>query len=115
MLKTIQAEFEQFDSAENASRKLRRNVNGIRKIKITSHRMSKKTGHDTYFRLIPTAVTTQNYVTLSVTSSSGALSEPKLIQTTLLTVICTEEVSAQVHSILTSSGGIGISSETFIP
>ncbi len=115
MLKSIKAEFEQFDSAEIASRKIRKNVSGIRKIKITSHRMSKSSTDNSYFRLIPTAVTTQNYITLSVNSTGRNLIEPKTIQTTLLTVICTEEVSARVHSIITSSGGISISSETFIP
>jgi hypothetical protein len=77
MLKSIKAEFEQFDSAEIASRKIRKNVNGIRKIKITSHRMSKSSTDNSYFRLIPTAVTTQNYITLSVNSTGRNLIEPR--------------------------------------
>ncbi len=116
MLRSITAEFEHFDSAEMASRKIRRNVNGIRKIKIASHKMSKRNGHDSYYKLIPTAITTQNYVTLSMSNSlNDRISEPQTTQTTILTVICTEEVSSQVHRILTSSGGIYISSEIFIP
>lgn len=116
MLKTIKAEFEQFDSAEIASRRIRRNVNGIRKIKIASHNRGKKhDGNELYVRYIPTTIANQNYMAPAVISSIGESDESAVVQTTFLTVVCTEEASAKVHNILTSSGGLSITLETFIP
>lgn len=113
MLKSVKAEFDGFDSAESASRKIRKNINGIRKIKITSH--CRNSGNDYYFRLIPTAVVTQNYITDTVISPADTSDEAKTMQKTFLTVICTEEAALPVHNILVSSGGMSVSSETFIP
>ena len=113
MLKSVKAEFDGFDSAESASRKIRKNINGIRKIKITSH--GRNSGNDYYFRLIPTAVVTQNYITDTVISPADTSNESKIMQTAFLTVICTEEAALSVHNILVSSGGMSVSSETFIP
>lgn len=113
MLKSVKAEFDGFDSAEYASRKIRKNINGIRKIKITSH--CKNSGNDYYFRLIPTAVVTRNYMTDTVIYPADTSYEAKNIQKTYLTVICTEETAVPVHNILVSSGGMSVSSETFIP
>lgn len=113
MLKSVKAEFDGFDSAESASRKIRKNINGIRKIKITSH--CRNSGNDYYFRLIPTAVVTQNYIADTVISPADTSDEAKTMQKTFLTVICTEEAALPVHNILVSSGGMSVSSETFIP
>jgi hypothetical protein len=114
MLKNIKAEFSEFDLAETTSRKIRKNLNGIRKIKISSDCKAVDLNENDYsFRLIPTAVTTQNYITIPVISP---LNEKQSIShRTHLSIICTEEVSPRVHQLLTSAGGLNISSETFIP
>ena len=61
------------------------------------------------------AVTTQNYVTGTIMSHAAPVDEAHQIQTTFLSVICTEEVSGQVNSIITSNGGLSITSTTFLP
>lgn len=114
MLKNIKAEFPEYDLAENASRKIRKNLNGIRKIKISSDcKAVNLNENDYFFRLIPTAVTTQNYITIPVISDLNE--NQNISHKSHLNIICTEEVSPSVHRLLTSSGGINISSETFIP
>lgn len=113
MLKSIKAEFSEFDLAESASRKIRKNADGIRKIKISSQCSAENLNSNQYsFHLLATAVTTQNYITMPVISSADNNGIPRKA---VLDIICTEECSSKVHNILTSMGGINISSETFIP
>ncbi|MGN0607052.1 MAG: hypothetical protein ACI4JM_11065 [Oscillospiraceae bacterium] len=116
MLKLIKAEFENFDYAEMASIKLRKNIKGIRKIKIISSAESKSShNNDYHFRLLPTAVTTNNYYTQAVISPNYSTDESNMIKSAVLSIVCTDDAFPAVHNILTSSGGISISSETFIP
>ena len=116
MLKLIKAEFENFDYAEMASLRLRKNVKGLRKIRILSSTEGKIShSNDYHFRLIPTAVITKNYYTLSLISPMHNTTEENQIQTSVLSVVCTDDALPAVHNILASSGGISISSETFIP
>lgn len=114
MLKSIKAEFSEFDLAESASRKIRKNTDGIRKIKISSQCSAENLNSNQYsFHLLATAVTTQNYITMPVISSADNSSN--IPRKAVLDIICTEECSSKVHNILTSMGGINISAETFIP
>lgn len=117
MLKILNAEFENFDLAEKTSLKLRKTVKGIRKIKILSSSQSKKASQDDtfYFCLLPTAVTTNNYYTQTINSHSNNTNEENQKKTAILSVVCPEENVSAVHSILASSGGIAISSQTYIP
>ena len=110
MLSKISAEFENLESAEITARKIRENVEGIKKITLagTYRKLEANTSEEVY-RIIPMAINSSNYVTVNT------LYEPSYGNyhisgntKTRLDVTCDRNSLKKSESIIIGMGGLGI-------
>lgn len=110
MRETIQAEFENLDSAEAAAHAIKKQIHDA---KITavypehpeSIRLTRP--HSRRFTLLPTAVLSQNYITALIETEYGFedLNEIQKRQTSMVQLVCDSESVPAAHRTLTGHGG----------
>ncbi len=109
----ITAEFESPELAESALRRVKESRCEI----ISSNIMYNKTSdramklrHGSIYTIIPTAVTTHNYVTavLESPASEDVIIEPMRSRKAVLCCVCGDEHSKNVKSILSAMGGLSV-------
>ena len=118
MLSRISAEFESMDMAELVVGRVKQSVSGVLRTGIIHNReaeRAEKLAHGESYTLLPTAVTTHNYITATLISETtdSILEEPQRSKNSKLYIICEKESLKDVSSILNAMGGLKIhSSET---
>lgn len=110
MRRKITAEFETFDAAEMAAYEIRRKFPDARILSVRpkhpeSMRLTR--WHGKRFTLLPTAVTTMNYITAVVETDYNyeELNEIQKRQTSSAVILCRENEIAPAESLLISKGG----------
>lgn len=109
----ISAEFETPDLAELALKRIKDTVPNVFSTNIIYNKMSDKSvrlrGGNIY-TIIPTAVTTQNYLTVNMVSpaSEDVIPEPMRSRKTIAYVICDSSSVNNVKSVFNSMGGLKI-------
>ncbi|MGN0620466.1 MAG: hypothetical protein ACI4I9_01255 [Porcipelethomonas sp.] len=119
MFSRISCEFEMVEFAEAASKRIKETVSGPKKIRIRYNRNkfsalsdgAAAQTHGEMFVLLPTAVTSYNYITGQITRplDSSQYKEPVLTQSVILEITFETAQSDTVRQILVSSGGYDIS------
>ena len=109
----ISAEFESLELAEMALKRVRDSVSGIFSTHIMYNRRSDKAEKlrgGTLYTIIPTAVTTHNYLTAVIESpaSEDVMDEPSRSRKAHAYVICEKDSSANVRSVFGAMGGMDI-------
>lgn len=113
MMTRISAEFETPDLAELALKRIKDTVPNVFSTNIMYNKMSDKAmrlcGGNVY-TIIPTAVTTHNYMTVNMVSpaSEDVIPEPIRSRKTIAYVICDSTSVNNVKSIFNSMGGLKI-------
>lgn len=122
MFSRISCEFERIEFAETAAKRIRETVNGPKKIRIKHNRNKYKamyngklpSTHGDKYVLLPTAVTSYNYITGQITRplDRSMLKEPVLTEAVTLEAVFQSSEANTVSQILVSSGGYSVSSCT---
>ncbi len=112
MITRVSAEFETPELAESAIHKVRENVN-IRSASMVYNKASDEAvrlKNGTVWTILPTAVTSYNYVTgiLEYPATDSAIPEPEQRRNTTAYILCDEENTATVKSVLNAMGGLSI-------
>lgn len=112
MITRVSAEFETPELAENAIHRVRANV-PVRSANMIYNKSSDeamKLKNGTVWTLLPTAVTSYNYVTAVMESpaSEDVMPEPERRRNTTAYIICEDENLDAVKSVLNSMGGLNI-------
>lgn len=112
MITRISAEFETPELAENAIHRVRESV-PVRSANMVYNKSSDeavKLRNGTVWTLLPTAVTSYNYYTASMESpaSEDVIPEPARRRNTTAYIICNDEQTENVKSVLNSMGGLNI-------
>ncbi|MBO5164601.1 MAG: hypothetical protein J6B75_09240 [Ruminococcus sp.] len=113
MVTRITAEFEGPESAEMALKKIRENVSGVYSTNFVYNRDSNKAERlrgATIYTILPTAVTSHNYLTavLESPASKDVIPEPSRSRKTTVFIVCDGSGTHKISSILTSMGGNNI-------
>ncbi|MBQ8514824.1 MAG: hypothetical protein IJ496_05445 [Ruminococcus sp.] len=110
MKETIQAEFENLDSAEAAARAIKKQIHDAKIMAIypehpESIRLTRP--HSKRFTLLPTAVLSQNYITALIETEYDFedLNEVQKRQTSMVQLVCGHASVPAAHRILTGQGG----------
>lgn len=117
MMTRISAEFETPDLAELALKRIRETVPNVFSTNIMYNKMSEKAvklrGGNIY-TIIPTAVTTHNYMTFNMVSpaSEDVIPENLRNRRTIAYVICENTSLPNVKSVFNSMGGLKIYTPT---
>ena len=116
MISRVSAEFESPELAELALNKVRERVSeiyssGLMYNRISDRALSLRNG--SIYTVIPTAVTTHNYITAVIESPSteDVIPEPSRRRNTKLYVICSSDKASEVSGIFTALGGLGVKTE----
>lgn len=110
MLSKISAEFENLESAEMTARRIRENVDGIKKITLagTYRKLEANTKEEVY-RIIPVAITSSNYVTVNTLFESSYGNYHISGNTkTRLDVTCDRNSLKKSESIIIGMGGLSV-------
>ena len=113
MVTRITAEFESPEFAEDALGRIRKSVQGVYSTNYVYERISDKTekySHGTMYSILPTAVTTHNYLTavLESPASRDIIPEQRKKRKTTVFIVCDGSCSNDISSILTAMGGSNI-------
>lgn len=113
MVTRVTAEFEGPESAELALKKIRENVRGVYSTNFVYNRESdkaEKLRSGTIYTVLPTAVTSYNYLTavLESPASKDVIPEPARSRKTTVFIVCDGSGTHEINSILTSMGGNNI-------
>jgi len=113
MAARISAEFETPDLAEFALKRVKSSLEGIHSTNLIYNRSSEramKLQNGSIYTIIPTAVTSYNYLTAVMESPAAidVIKEPYRSQKTIINVICEEESVNNVKSILGAMGGLKV-------
>lgn len=113
MVTRITAEFEGPETAEMALKKIRENVRGVYSTNFVYNREANKAEKlrgATIYTILPTAVTSQNYLTavLESPASKDVIPEPSRSRKTTVFIVCDGSGTNKISSILTSMGGNNI-------
>lgn len=113
MISRVSAEFESPELAEASLHKIKEGIMGIYRTGIIYNKRSEeamKLRHGTLYTIIPTAVTTFNYITAVVESPSSedVIPEPSRSRTTKAYVICEADSVNNIKAILNAMGGLNI-------
>ena len=113
MISRVSAEFEAPELAEASLRKIKEGINGIYRTGILYNKRfeeAMKLKQGTLYTIIPTAVTTFNYITAVIESpaSEDVVPEPSRSRTTKAYVICEADSINNVKSIFNAMGGLNI-------
>lgn len=117
MIARVSAEFEAPELAEASLHRIKEGVNGIHRTGIIYNKRSEKAmklKSGTIYTIIPTAVTTFNYITAVMESpaSEDVIPEPSRRRTTKAYVICDSDSIDNVRSVLNAMGGLNVRSES---
>lgn len=110
----ISAEFESPDLAELAVKRVKESIKGVHSTNIIYNKISDKAmklRSGSVYTIIPTAVTTHNYITAVMESpaSENVIREPYRSQKTIACIFCDESSSANARSLLSALGGMNVS------
>lgn len=118
MFSQISCEFERIEFAEAAVKRIRETVSGPKKIRISHNRNRFRQLEDKQipplngeaFVLLPTAVTSYNYITgqISRPVCSCQFKEPALTESVTLNITFDSSYSTAVKQLILSSGGYSI-------
>ncbi|MGN1480559.1 hypothetical protein [Porcipelethomonas sp.] len=120
MFSRITGEFDLIEFAEYAARRIRETVDGEKKITIYKNKnkyknMVRKNNepiltHGEIFYLLPTAITSYNYITAVISRpvNTSRIEEPLLTRSVKIKVISASENNHMISQILLSFGGYGI-------
>jgi len=113
MIERISAEFESPELAEIAIKKARETVGSIYSSGLMYNRRSDeamKLRGGCIYTIIPTAVTTHNYITavMESPSSQDIIPEPSRSRSTRIYVICEKESADSVRKVFNSMGGLSV-------
>jgi len=116
MINRIYAEFETPELAELALMRVREKVGNVFSSGLMYDKRSDravKLRNGTIYTVIPTAVTTHNYITVTMESpaSEDVIAEPARSRKTKLYVICDASAEAQIRAVFSSLGGLDIHSD----
>lgn len=111
----ISAEFETPELAEAALKRIRESGSPLISANIIYNKTSDhalKLRHGNIYTIIPTAVTTHNYVTavLESPASEDVIQEPLRSRKATLYCVCKAEHFANIRAILNAMGGLSITS-----
>lgn len=117
MITRIYAEFETPELAELALQRVREKVGNVFSSGLMYDRRSDravKLRNGTIYTVIPTAVTTHNYITAVMESpaSEDVMTEPSRSRKTKIYVICESSAEGQIRAVFSTMGGLGIHSDT---
>ncbi|MDE5583800.1 MAG: hypothetical protein K2J08_08850 [Ruminococcus sp.] len=112
MISRISAEFETPELAETAIMRLRSSTN-VRSVNMVYNKSAEKATrlqNGTMYTILPTAVTSYNYYTAVMESpaSEDVVSEPERRRNTTVYIVCNEEDSGNVKSVLNAMGGLNV-------
>ena len=113
MITRVTAEFESPELADIAINQVKEKTKGFCSAS-TSYRKSsvkaEKLVHGEIYTLLPTAVTSHNYVTGVIESpaSKDVIPEPDRSKNTTLTIVCDESYAKDVKTVLNSAGALKI-------
>ncbi len=113
MITRITAEFDEPEYAEICLGRIREKVKDIYSANMIYNRKSdkaEKMSNGTLYTIIPTAVTTHNYMTalMEYPSSADSIPEPQRNRRTTVYIICDSENVSKVRAVLHSFGATGI-------
>ena len=113
MMSRISAEFESSELAEMALKRVKESVSHVFRTGMIYNKKTdsaSKLSHGTLYTVIPTAVTSFNYITAVVESpaSEDVVIEPQRNITAKAFVICDAANTANVSAIFNSMGGLKI-------
>ena len=113
MVTRITADFEAPEYAEAALGKVRSSVRGVYSTSFVYDRISDKAerlSRGTSYTILPTAVTTHNYLTavLESPASRDVIPEPRRSRKTTVFIVCDGSRTHEISSILTAMGGSNI-------
>jgi len=120
MFSKISGEFDSVEFAESAAKHIRESISSPVKITIIQNHKQLRSGlknnehqgatHGSIFYLLPTAVTSYNYITARVTRPVNAslISEPLLDKTVIVHVQVKNDKAEAVAGILGSYGGYNV-------
>lgn len=110
MRQTVQAKFENFDTAEAAAFAVRKQLDTAEILSVfPEHPESIELTHPhpIRFTLLPTAVASQHYITALVETEYNYedLNEIQKRQTSIVQLLCDDAVIPEAHKIITARGG----------
>ncbi len=113
MVTRVSAEFEEPELAELAMKKIRDSIKGVYSTSMIYNRNSdkaRKLQNGTLYTIIPTAVTTHNYMTAVIESpaSRDVIPEPHRSRKTSVYIVCESASVSNVSSVLNSMGALNI-------
>ncbi len=113
MITRISAEFETPDLAELAIRRIKESVDGVHSANIIYNKISEKAlklRNGTLYTVIPTAVTSRNYLTavLESPASEDVIAEPLRNRKTTAYIICESDSLNNAKAIFSAMGGLRI-------
>lgn len=113
MISRVSAEFEAPELAEASLHRVKESVSGIFRTGVIYNKRSDKAvklRNGTIYTIIPTAVTTFNYITAVMESpaSEDVMPEPSRRRTTKAYVICDADSADNVKSLLNAMGGLRV-------
>ena len=114
MVTRVSAEFEEPELAELAMKRIREKIRGVYSTSMIYNRSSdkaRKLQNGTLYTIIPTAVTTHNYMTAVIESpaSRDVIPEPQRSRKTSVYIVCESASVNNVSSVLNSMGALNIS------
>ncbi|MBR3761046.1 MAG: hypothetical protein IKK47_08695 [Ruminococcus sp.] len=115
MISRVSAEFEAPELAEASLHRIKESISGIHRTGIIYNKRSEesmKLRNGTLYTIIPTAVTTFNYLTAVIESPASEDVVPELFRsrTTIAYVICESDNISDVKSVFNAMGGLNIHS-----
>lgn len=113
MVTRVTAEFESPEMAEMCLGRITRGVKGVYSTNMIYDRKSDKAErmhNGTLYTLIPTAVTTHNYMTAMIESpaSEDVIPEPSRNRKTTVYIVCDSDSKSRISSVLNSMGALKI-------
>ena len=113
MITKISAEFENPDIAEMAMQRIRERVPSVYSTNMTYNRTSdraQKLRGGSIYTVIPTAVTTHNYLTAVMESPAceNVIPEPSRSRRTNVCIVCDDSSLDKVSALLNAMGGLHI-------
>ena len=116
MITRVSAEFETPEIAELAVNKVRDTVGGILSTGMMYNRSSEKAvrlRNGCMYTIIPTAVTSHNYITavMESTTSEDVIPEPSRNRKATLYVICESGIADKVTAVFNSCGGLSVKAD----
>lgn len=117
MISRVSAIFEAPELAEASLHRIKESISGIHRTGLIYNKTAEKAmklRNGTLYTIIPTAVTTFNYITAVVESpaSEDVIPEPARRRTTKAYVICDSDSTENVRSVLNAMGGLNVRAES---